>query len=63
MVKLFENVDQTAKNVPLYGRGYFTIRQKMSKTKSVVDGVKKSCYNNFGSKTQVGTSKSAKRLE
>ena len=39
------------------------IRQKMSKTKSVVDGLEKSCYNNFGSKTQVGASKSVKRLE
>ena len=40
----------------------YSIRQKMSKTKSVVDGLKKSCYNNFASKTQVGASKSAKRL-
>ena len=38
------------------------IRQKMSKTKSVVDDLKKSSYNNFASKTQVGASKSAKRL-
>ena len=40
----------------------YSIRQKMSKTKSVVDGLKKACYNNFGSKTQVGAFKPAKRL-
>ena len=37
-------------------RGCCAIRQKLSKTKFVVDGLKKSCYNNFGSKTQVGAS-------
>ena len=41
----------------------YSIRQKLSKTKPVVDGLKKACYNHFGSKTQVGASKSAKRLE
>ena len=40
----------------------YSIRQKMSKTKSVVDGLKKTCYNNFGSKTPVGASKLARRL-
>ena len=39
------------------------IRQKLSKTKSVVDGLKKACYNYFASKTFVGASKSAKRME
>ena len=43
--------------------GILQIRQSMSKTKSVVDGLKKACYNNFGSKTIVSASKLAKRLE
>ena len=41
----------------------YSIRQKMSKTKSVVDGLKKTCYNYFATKTQVGASKFAKCLE
>jgi hypothetical protein len=51
------------KKCPWNSEGYCAIRQKLSKTKFVVDGLKKSCYNNFGSKTFVSASKSAKRLE
>ncbi len=57
-VKIFINVDIFKKKCPWDSEGYCATRQKMSKTKLVVDGLKKSCYNKIGSKMLVGASKS-----
>ena len=62
--KVFVKTEPNGKKMFLYMvEGVSQIRQKISKTKSVVDGLKKTCYNNFGSKTYVGASKSVKRLK
>ena len=64
LVKIFPKSGPNGKKMYVYiVEGILQIRQRMSKTKSVVDGLRKACYNNFGSKTQVDASKSAKHLE